>query len=788
MEEATALAFIQAVIRNTINISEKDVLMKVVLKKDVLKKEMSLICGLKTANKFLNSLKRTLSNADVEDWVKKLGAVVLDAENVVDEVKYHILSKDINIFKPHTNKTKLLAHLSSRILYGSQGPLALRINKINENLESLNHEAPRIGIEDLDYAIAEQTYGSEYTDSFPGYRVFVGRDNDLLELADLLITITEQEEQVFSVLAIQGTGGIGKTTLARKLFNHENIKNRFGESRIWVHVGPYFDPTVLFMKILAAFTSDRVETRRDILERLQQAFIGKTYLLVLDDVWNHDVSRWEDFLHSLAGVISTKGNNIIITTKSTRAVEIMMPNHIYQVNGLSDEECWSIIRTITYGNLYVPSGLEIIGREYARICKGLPLAANIVGGVFRGASEDYWMSMLEYHQDQEETILDLLRWSFRDLYSSLKTCSAYCSIFPRGCKIVKQELIELWMAEGFLQPEKGDDMESVGDMFSNVLLHKSLLEVVERNENGEVESFVMHDLMHDLLSSISGPITKQVAEYKRTLFMEGEVSDDMLLDYPSLRNLSLTRVKELPDSISKLIHLRNLNISKSWITQLPEWIGELHNLQTLRADTKHLWKLPSTLKYLINLRHLYVLSRVKLPAEMGRLTNLRTLRHFAVGENKGAQIEELKSLNNLQGEMHISNLEKVHNKEEAMEANIYQKQNLYELVLIWSEEREGAGNDKSVLEGLQPHPNLKKLGIVGFKGKTLPKWLGSLSSLSHLSLSSCSKLKRLSPSATLEHLTELRHLDIKDCPKFHIGFELRNTPHLTIKIDDHCTK
>ena len=47
----------------------------------------------------------------------------------------------------------------------------------------------------------------------------------------------------------------------------------------------------------------------------------------------------------------------------------------------------------------------------------------------------------------------------------LKKCFAYCSIFPKGQRIVKDELIELWTAEGFLQPIGRDDMESVGNMF-----------------------------------------------------------------------------------------------------------------------------------------------------------------------------------------------------------------------------------------------------------------------------------------------------------------------------------
>ncbi|KAL1535455.1 disease resistance protein RGA2-like [Salvia divinorum] len=580
-------------------------------------------------------------------------------------------------------------------------------------------------------------------------------------------------------------GGMGKTTLTRKVFNHESLKARFG-SLIWVHVSQIFDSISLFKKILSALTSDigdGVESRGLILKRLHEVLNSKTYLLVLDDVWNEDVSEWEGFINSMSGVTSTKGNGIIITTRSEKVAFIVNPLYKHPLNGLSEEDCWSIIKAKTsVESGEVPSGFEMIGRKIAKRCQGLPLAANVVGGVLRGKSEGEWRSINEkWFSDGEggENISKILKLSYDRLSSpSLKKCFTFCSVFPKGREIVKEELIELWMAEGFLQPSRRDDMESVGNMYFNVLLQNSLLQVSYKDDYGNVWRCVMHDLVHDLASSVlsnnadgstivrykflekeSSPIPKNVAKHLRTLFMKGGTPGTTFSDFECLHNLTLSGgYKELPNSVRGLIHLRNLNISyPTEIVNLPEWIGELHHLQTLRAEAFRLAKLPSTLKYLINLRHLYIDGRVELPAEIGRLTNLQTLPHFTVGKEKGYQIEELGSLNNLKGTLQIRNLEMVRDKKEALKANIFQKPNLFDLVFKWSFGREDERNDESVLEGLQPHANLKKLEIYGFSGKRFPTSWAPLANLIEITLNCCSEIEEI---PTLEHLPNLKSLSL----------------------------
>ncbi|XP_047981028.1 disease resistance protein RGA2-like isoform X1 [Salvia hispanica] len=216
---------------------------------------------------------------------------------------------------------------------------------------------------------------------------------------------------------------------------------------------------------------------------------------------------------------------------------------------------------------------------------------------------------------------------------------------------------------------------------------------------------------------------------------------------------------------------------------MPKWIGKFHHLQTLRACWE-LKNVPSTLKYMFNLRHLHIYSHTKLPAEIGRLTSLRTLPYFTVGKEKGFQIEELGSLKNLKGSLEIQDLEMVLDKEEAMKADIFQKLNLFDLAFTWSDGREDETNDESVLEGLQPHSNLKKLKISRFKGIRFPTWAekmavrdgpqGSwvpLDNLIEIKLIGCSEIEEI---PRLEHLLNLKSLSLKGLKKVRLINECFN--------------
>ncbi|XP_012829387.1 PREDICTED: putative disease resistance protein RGA3 [Erythranthe guttata] len=333
------------------------------------------------------------------------------------------------------------------------------------------------------------------------------------------------------------------------------------------------------------------------------------------------------------------------------------------------------------------------------------------------------------------------------------------------------------MAEGFLE---GTDMEIVGNNFLNIFLQNSLLlEVVGRNDYyGYIMYYNMHDLVHDLASSIlnsseqvryiglqsstsgeSRAILNEQAISLRSLLSNDKICVCMFSEFKSLHVLILMGncVEELPSSIGVLIHLRCLDISGIRIKYLPESVTELYHLQTLRA-CHDLKKLPNTLEHLMSLRHLHV-PRIELHPGMGRLISLRTIQYFGVSNENGCGIDELGSLKNLQGELQIYNLEKVCGKEMTKRADLLRKPNIVKLNLEWSiENRKGENGDESVLEGLEPHPNLKGLYIWGFGGRRLPPWCSTMSGLNNLTkitLEDCTDCEQV---PTLGHLPNLKNL------------------------------
>ncbi|GFP87576.1 putative disease resistance protein rga3 [Phtheirospermum japonicum] len=236
-------------------------------------------------------------------------------------------------------------------------------------------------------------------------------------------------------------------------------------------------------------------------KKLQEHLGTKRYLLVLGDVWDEERDKWDSFVNSLSGISSATGNYMIVTTRSQVVASIVKTLRIHELENLSGDDCRSIIKAKAFINSGdIPMEFETVGRNIAERCRGLPLAAKVVGGLLHDKSKDEWQeieinSLSDFGNDQN-TISKILKLSFDHLSPSLKKCFAYCSIFPKGYRIEKEQLIELWMAEGFLQTET-----TVCKIF-NLLLQNSLLQVVERDDYGNVTHCNMHDLVHDLAFSV----------------------------------------------------------------------------------------------------------------------------------------------------------------------------------------------------------------------------------------------------------------------------------------------
>ncbi|KAF3449376.1 hypothetical protein FNV43_RR10104 [Rhamnella rubrinervis] len=797
----------------------------------MIQKEFGLVWGVSKEMEKLTSIlsticavledaeERQLRDKAIKNWLRKLKDVSEELDDILNECGMEASQMEYKRQKHRTTQmVQPFVSCFNPINTFSRLKIAKKLKGISYRLDEIAKERLKFHLHELVRdERSSQIRDIRQTSSIVDQQNVYGREEDKDRIVEFLVDCNSSNCRDLSVYPIVGMGGMGKTTLAQLVFNDERVSRHF-DAKIWVCVSEDFDVKRLTKAIIESATGracDALDTD-PLQKRLQNLLEWKKFVLVLDDVWNEDQEQWERLRNVLSCGLS--GSSIVVTTRLKKVASIMGTIPMHQLSILSEDDCWLLFKQRAFGDESEERpNLVKIGKKIVQKCGGVPLAAKTLGSLMHfERDEKEWLFVMESRlwnlQQDEISILPALRLSYFHLPIEFRRCFAYCAIFPKNFIIFKERLIHLWIANDLISPKGNMDVEDIGNKICNELYWRSFFQDVMMDEFGNLQSFKMHDLVHDLAQSIMedecGVIdidnpnnfsqrvrhltctysdrpfgmlsTSCKIESLRTLMLLSprrywQVANEFAncFHFHSLRAFVANDQRLPPTSISFLMsnlkHLRYLNISNTSIKVLPESICSLQSLLTLDVTyCLSLEKLPEHLSCLRSLRHLYIKGCIllhQMPPNIGKLTCLRTLSCFIVNSRSGRHVDELGSLN-LCGELQIFQLEKVSSPMEAKNSNLARKMNLKSLCLSWShnessDESSQEKNHELVLEALEAPPTLRILEIVKYKGRHFPHWLSNaliFENVVRICLDGCKNCLEL-PTA-LGKLPLLRHLVI----------------------------
>ncbi|VAI27013.1 unnamed protein product [Triticum turgidum subsp. durum] len=787
-------------------------------------------------------------SSGLDAWLWQLRDAVEAAEDAIDELEYYELeekAKDQKVSEWGSPLVKM-KHKFVRSLGPAVNKTIKKIShrdtlkRLMKSVDDLDKAA--IGVSDFlkltDHLSGGSSTSSQQkvqklmdndrqTSSILSATIFIGREKEKEQIIGWLTNTSDElgETRVrrtnsIPIISVIGHGGMGKTTLAQSICNQDEVLKHF--KVIWTTISTSFDATSVTSKILEDATrvkpsSDHLEPlQRDLKEKL--AFIN--FLLVLDDVWE-DKKRdeWEKLFAPLKE-LNTTGSKILLITRMQSVADMAAKvmgverDKFLTLQGLEDDKNLKLFNHHAFSGLNPrDSYLELIGEQIAKKLRGCPLVTKVVAEHLQSnMTPEYWRRFLhqglEHFKGTEKDIMNVLRLSYYHLPTELQICFRYCCIFPQDYRFGKKQLVQMWIGSGLIASGI-QSLEDTAEQFLAQLTRKSFFDMKPITFGWEEkESYVMHDLMHELASNVStgecaricDPVqlqdekytvrhlcivnihsfsadeVKKISHFKnlRTIIIRDiplvenatvcalqmivETSKSLRLLYAELRNQSCFAIK-----FGNLKHLRYIFMSSIAQDKICG-VAKLYHLMFLYHGffgTKI-----HEARYLGNLECLRCVSYGGVHGfgnfPVSRLTSLQELHNYMVEERTCNKISAIGSLRDLR-ELGLQGLENVKNCEEAKSAKLKEKQHLNSLFMEWSTPDQ-IMTDELVLDHLEPHVNIKVLKIQGYPGPKIPSWIedSSVKNLVSLRLISCINWEYL-PS--LGDLVFLKFLMLKDLRK-----------------------
>ncbi|KAL5711452.1 mitogen-activated protein kinase kinase [Ranunculus cassubicifolius] len=484
------------------------------------------------------------------------------------------------------------------------------------------------------------------------------------------------EEDTAGIMGLYGMGGVGKTTLLKKM-NNELAKKSYGfDVIIWVVISKEINVGGVRKHIRERLGLSLVESEdlsllpTDIFNNLAR----KRFVVLLDDIWKKiDLAS--------IGIPSPKDPNfvnrskVVFTTRSYEVCGLMAADKNVRLECLNWDDAMELFKNKLGENSRCLRDLEIrkLSDSIVKECAGLPLALIVTAGTMASKTSvgdwHYALTTLQKNAAEfsgmAEQVFSVLKFSYDNLPNkAIRSCLLFCSLYPEDHVFRVDHLIKQWIGGGYIDGfEEWEDAVNFGYDIIGVLKGTCLLEFSQESMYKEVK---MHDVIRDLahwiardcggendkfLVKIGGQVTKapdaekwakahsismmetgithlhhipKCSHLSTFLFVSAyhlqHIPDNFFLYMPTLRFLDLSNNEKVPGP----------SFSFKMIGCLPTSIGELVSLEYLDlSGTRFEKELPIEMKKLVALKHMFLGDTNIVP--VGVIKNLLNLQ--AVGLN-----------------------------------------------------------------------------------------------------------------------------------------------------------
>ncbi|XP_047947342.1 putative late blight resistance protein homolog R1A-3 [Salvia hispanica] len=573
---------------------------------------------------FLKDTAKKREGDQIKEMRKKIYSAVYDCEDIIDAY--------ISRSKESGRKNRFLA----KFLGNSTNSL----HSIGKTVEAISGRIEQLRKE-IDLPNVERDKDDKPPETRPPRKD--GKVVGFADVTESLIRRLTEETDEFDVISLTGMFGLGKTTLAWKVFSDPTIILRF-PTRIWLSVSQQFTEREIFLRILEYFipVDDTLRNKNpdELADIVADYLRGGSSLIVMDDVWTED--DWEKLKKALP--LEERRSKVLITSRHENVGAVAsMPRPSVALRKFTKDESWELFRWEALQTLYCPPKLEDVGKKIAEDCDGLPLAIVVIGGILYepGDSDvdirrEKWLkvsgNVTSYITEEPAARMKkFISLSYVNLPDHLRPCFLYLGLFPEDYEISASKLIRMWIAEGFIQQKVAHiSLEEVGQDCLKNLISRNLVKALKFRADDSVKTCQIHDTLlefcrveasnEDFLQEIKlnqqGKCVPPITDVCRRISIHSDCERYISLKPSAPRARSFVCFSEKPYALSaqdstkiikafkflrvfdvqpfkfnefdselyNLIHMRYIALSISF-AMLPSYFDKMCNIQTLIINT-----------------------------------------------------------------------------------------------------------------------------------------------------------------------------------------------------------